>query len=116
MQIRCILESKWTEFGGVACLWRAILIGLEAVLVHDPIGLLAIGSSTLVIHQGLPHANQAVLGIDGLVPTRRLPEPSCGCAVRSSPRRVFLVLVAEEVPLVLRPRPNPAPICTHTPP
>jgi hypothetical protein len=103
----CIFELA--KFGGLACLWRAILIGLKAVLVHDPIGFLAIGSSALVIHQGLPHANQALLGIDGLVPTCCLPESSCGRTVRSSPRWVFLVLVAEEVPialLLLRPYPT----------
>jgi hypothetical protein len=103
-----------TEFGGLACLRRAILIGLKAVLMHDPIGFLAIGSSALVIHEGLPHANQAVLGIDRLVPPGRLPEPSCGCAVRPSPCRIFLVLVAEEVPIaLLLLRPYPTFLCMY---
>ena len=85
----------------MTCLRRAILIGFKAVFVHDPVGLVAVGSPALVIHQGLPHANQAVLCIDGLVPPRRLPEPGARRPVGAGARRVLLVLVAEEVPVVL---------------
>lgn len=71
--------------------------------MHDPIRLVAIGSSSLVVHQGLSHANQcqAALCIDGLVPSGSLPEASRGRAVRPAPGWVLLVFVAEQVPLLL---------------
>jgi hypothetical protein len=71
--------------------------------VHDPVGLVAIGSSALVVHQRLPHAHQLPLlvGVDGLVSAGCLPEPGGSGAVGPGARRVLLVLVAEEVPLVL---------------
>ena len=83
--------------------------------MHDPVGLLAVGRPADVEDEGLPHADAAGVGEeDGLVPPRRLPEPRRRRPVRPRPRRVLLVLVAEEVPLVLRPRPYPAPICIYT--
>ena len=87
---------------------------IQAVLVHNPVSLLAVGSPSDVEHQGLPQADPpGVAEEDGLVPPCRLPEPCRGGTVRPRPRWVLLVLVAEEVPLILRPRPDPAPICIH---
>ena len=87
----------------MTCLRRAILIGFKAVFVHDPVGLVAVGSPALVIHQGLPHAHQLPLlvGVDRLVPASGLPKPGRGGPVGPGASRVFLVLVAEEVPLIL---------------
>lgn len=69
--------------------------------MHDPVRLLAVGSSALVENERLPHPDEVVLGVDGLVPPRRLPEAGGRRPVGASTRRVLLVLVAEEVPLVL---------------
>ena len=44
----------------------------------------------------------------GFVSTSSLPEPGCSGPVRSGPSWIFLVLVAKEVPLVLRTRPDSA--------
>jgi hypothetical protein len=69
--------------------------------VHDPVGLLSVGGAAPVEDERLPHPDEAVLGVDGLVPPRRLPEAGGGRPVGARARRVLLVLVAEEVPLVL---------------
>jgi hypothetical protein len=97
------LEMKPQLSKCVTCLRRAILIGFEAVLMHDPVGLVAVGSPALVVHQRLPHADQLPLlvGVDWLVPAGGLPKPGQGGPVRPCPGRVFLVLVAEEVVFVL---------------
>ena len=85
---------------------------LEAVLVHDPVGLLAVRGAALVEDERLAHADAAGAGrIDGLVAARGLPEPGGGGAVRARPRRVLLVLVAEEVPVVLGARTDAALLC-----
>ena len=71
--------------------------------MHDPVRLVATGSPALVVHQRLPHAHQLPLlvGIDGLVSAGGLPKPCSGGPVGPGACRVFLVFVAEEVPLVL---------------
>ncbi|BAT03551.1 Os08g0116100, partial [Oryza sativa Japonica Group] len=76
---------------------------VEAVLVHDPVGLLAVGGAALVEDERLAHANAVDGVVDGLVAAGGLPEPGRRRPVRPRPRRVLLVLVAEEVPVVLRP-------------
>jgi hypothetical protein len=76
---------------------------VEAVLVHDPVGLLAVRGAALVEDKGLAHADALDGVVDGLVAAGGLPEPRRRGAVRPRPRRVLLVLVAEEVPVVLRP-------------
>lgn len=76
---------------------------LEAVFVDDPIRFPSIGSSASVKDEGLPHPDDrpVVSREYGLVPACGLPEPvSCG-SVSSCPRRILLVLVTEEVPLLL---------------
>jgi hypothetical protein len=81
--------------------------------VHDPVGFLAVWRPADVEHQGLPQADPpgGVAEEDGLVSPSRLPEPRRRGAVRPCSRRVLLVLVAEEVPLVLMPGAYPAPFC-----
>ena len=84
--------------------------------MHDPVGLLAVRGPSGVEHQRLPQANPraaAAAEEDGLVTAGGLPEAGRRGAVGPRPRRVLLVLVAEEVPLLLRPRPNPASICIN---
>ena len=76
--------------------------------MHDPIGLLPIGRPALVEDERLPHADEPVLVVHGLVPPRGLPEPGHGRPVGPRPRRVLAVLVAEEVPVVLLLVPDPA--------
>jgi hypothetical protein len=75
-----------------------------------------VGRAPLVEDERLAHADAAGAGggVDGLVPSRGLPEPGGGGSVGASPRRVLLVLVAEQVPVVLRPRPDPAALCKST--
>nr|ACN32055.1 unknown [Zea mays] len=83
---------------------------LEAVLVHDPVGLLPVRGAALVEDERLAHADAAGArrGVDGLVAAGGLPEPGGGGAVGARPRRVLLVLVAEEVPVVLGARTDAA--------
>jgi hypothetical protein len=69
--------------------------------VHDPVCPLAVGGAAPVEDERLPHPDEAVLGADGLVPASRLPEAGGGRPVGAGARRVLLVLVAEEVPLIL---------------
>ena len=67
--------------------------------------------AAFVEHQRLPHPNPLDAGTDDLVPASGLPEPDRRRTVGASARGVLLVLVAEEVPVVLRRRPNPALLC-----
>ena len=76
--------------------------------MHDPVGLLPVGSPSLVEDERLPHADEAAFVVHRLVPARRLPEPGHGGPVGPRPRWVLAVLVAEEVPLVLLLVPDPA--------
>lgn len=88
---------------------------LEAILMHDPVCLLAMRSTSNVKHQGLPHPYPAGSAevVNGLVPPRGLPKPHPCSPVRPCPRRVLLVLMAEEIPLVLATRPDSTFICPH---
>lgn len=52
--------------------------------------------------------------MDSFVSPGGLPESCSCCSVGSSPGRVLLVFVAEEVPLILRPRPNSALLCNES--
>lgn len=101
-----------TGVGGVARYCDGVV---EAVLVHDPVGLVAVGGAALVEDERLAHADAAGPGggVDGLVPAGGLPEPGGGGAVGARARRVLLVLVAEQVPVVLRAGADPAPLCTR---
>ena len=106
-----------------------MLVGLESVLVHDPVALPAVGGPALVKHQRLPHADDdpaAAAAPAGpgarrrqhrLVPAGGLPESGRRGAVGPRPAGVLAVLVAEEVPLrrlLVVPTAGvlPAPLCT----
>ena len=82
--------------------------------MHDPVGLLTVRGAAAVEDERLSHADLAVAGAEALVPARGLPEAGRRGPVRPRPRRVLAVLVAEEVPLVLRRRPDPAPLCIRS--
>jgi hypothetical protein len=88
---------------------------VEAVLVHDPVGLLAVRRAALVEDERLAHADALDGVVDGLVAAGGLPEPGGRGAVGARPRRVLLVLVAEEVPVVLGTRPDLAFLCARFP-
>ena len=80
--------------------------------MHDPVGFLAVGGSPAVENQSLPHSNPPEVAVDDLVPPGRLPESSSRGAVRPCPGRVLFVLVAKEIPVVLRCRTYLAFLCS----
>lgn len=92
-----------------------VIAVLEPVLVHDPVGLLAVGSPSPVEDEGLPHPDLLVCVPYALVPPRRLPESCIRRSVRPRAGRILPVLVAEEVPLILGRRSDPASFygCNH---
>jgi hypothetical protein len=78
--------------------------GGEAVLVHDPVGLGALGRAALVEDERLLDADalvgrRAAAAVDGLVGAGGLPVAGARGAVRPDPVRVLAVPRAEEVPL-----------------
>ena len=78
-------------------------VGGEAVLVHDPVGLGALGRAALVEDERLLDADALAGGaaLDGLVGAGGLPVAGpCG-AVRADPVWVLAVARAEEVPLLV---------------
>jgi len=95
--------------GGIAGAGSSRVV--EAVLVHNPVGFLAVRRAALVEDERLAHAEALDGVVDGLVAAGGLPESGCRGAVRARPRRVLLVLVAEEVPVVLGARPDLAFLC-----
>lgn len=95
----------------ITCLWWSIFVGFKSVFVHDPVGFLSIWSSPFVEDKSFPHSDQLGLIVHRFVPARRLPKTGHGSPVGPCPRRILLVFVAEEVPLVLLLIPDPAPIC-----
>lgn len=104
-------EKRVKEVGTHIRVSLGVVAVLEPVLVHDPVGLLAVGSPSPVEDEGLPHPD-LLLGVPyALVPPRRLPEPRIRRSVRPRAGRVLPILVAEEVPLVLGRRPDPASFC-----
>ena len=79
---------------------------LEPVLVHDPIGLLAVGGSAAVEDKGLPHPDLVEAVAYAFVSPGRFPESRTRRSICPRTRRVLSVLVAEKVPLVLWSRPD----------
>jgi hypothetical protein len=86
---------------------------VQAILVHDPVGLVAVRRAAPVEDERLAHAHAPDGAVDGLVAAGGLPEAGGRSAVGARPRRVLLVLVAEEVPVVLGTRPDLASLCMH---
>jgi hypothetical protein len=78
-------------------------VAVEAVLVEDPLGLLAARGASLVEDERLLHAEQrAGGGVEHLaVLAGGLPVAGAGGAVGAHPRGVLAVAEAEEVPLAL---------------
>lgn len=79
---------------------------VKSKFVHNPVGLEAVRCAPSVEHQRLAHADDILvaattLGVDGLVAPRGFPEPTGSGAISSVPRWIFLVLVAEEIPIAL---------------
>ena len=74
---------------------------IESILMHNPIRLETMRSSSFVEDQCLPHSYPLTVAVYHLVPTRCLPKPGHRSSVGPRPRGVLLVLVAKEVPLVL---------------
>lgn len=98
------------------CLGWSIFIGFKSVFMHDPVTLLSIGSPAFVENKSFPHSDQLGLIVHRFVPPRRLPKPGHGSSVGPRPRRILLILVAEEIPLILLLIPDPASICRYTNP
>lgn len=59
-------------------------------------------SSPLVKHKRLSQSNSSNATVDDLVTAGGLPKSGSSCAICSSACWVFLIFVAEEVPIVLR--------------
>jgi len=78
-------------------------LAIKAKFVHHPVGLGAPWSPAHVEHQRLLHPHQLTPRLleDLPVLAGGLPVALLGGAVRARARRVFHVLVAEEVPLLL---------------
>nr|ACR34846.1 unknown [Zea mays] len=79
----------------------AVELGVEAVLVHDPSGLLSPGRPPRVEDERLLGADERLAPEDVPVLARGLPVPGLRGPVGPQPRRVLAVLEAEEVPLLL---------------
>lgn len=74
---------------------------IESVFVHDPIRLLAMGCSSLVENKGLSHPYPFEAGVDDLITAGGFPKPSSRRTIGTGAGRVFLIFVAEEVPVIL---------------
>lgn len=95
-------NNHWrTDGNKCTCLWRSIFICFKAVFMHDPIWLLPIWCSSLVIHQSFSHSNQPKLGVYWLVSSSGFPESSRCCSISSSSSWILFIFVAKQVPLVL---------------
>lgn len=75
---------------------------IKSVLMHDPVRFLAMWGSAFVEHQSLPHSDPFEAAVYHLITACSLPKPSSSGSIRPGSRGIFLVLVAEEVPIVLR--------------
>lgn len=73
----------------------------EAVLVHDPVGLLAVGSSAAVEDEGFPHPDLLEGVADAFVSAGCFPESCMSGSVCPRPCWIFSILVAEKVPFIL---------------
>ena len=77
--------------------------------MHDPFSFLAMRSTTSVEDKSLTKSYLfGAVEVYGFVSTSSFPEPGCSGSVRSGPSWIFLVLMAKEVPLVLRTRSDSA--------
>lgn len=74
---------------------------VESVFMHDPIRFLAMRGTAFVEYQSLSHSDPLPVAVYHFVTPGGLPEPCRRGAVRPRPRRILLVFVAEEVPIIL---------------
>lgn len=76
---------------------------LEAVLMHDPIGLFTLGGSAAVKNQRLLHPDErtCLRAVNLPVLPGCFPVASFRGPVGSEPRRVFPIAQAEKIPLFL---------------
>ena len=77
--------------------------------MHDPFSFLAMRSTTSVEDKSLTKSYLfRAVEVYGFVSTSSFPEPGCSGSVRSGSSWIFFVLVAKEIPFVLRTRPDSA--------
>lgn len=86
---------------------------IETVFMHDPIRFLAVRGAALVENKGLPHPDSPGVAVDDFIAAGGLPEAGGGGAIGARPGGVLLVFVAEEIPVILRGRPNSALFCSN---
>lgn len=79
----------------------ASVVVIKSIFMHDPIGLLAMGSSAFVEHKSLPHTDPPAVTAYHLITASGLPESGRSCTVCSCSGGVLLVLMAEEIPIIL---------------
>uniref|UniRef100_A0A0E0EP35 DUF834 domain-containing protein n=1 Tax=Oryza meridionalis TaxID=40149 RepID=A0A0E0EP35_9ORYZ len=87
------------ERGREGDLWWDGGLSVEAVLVHDPVGALALGGAAGVEDEGLLHADGGGAVADLPVLAGGLPVAAGGGAVGAGAVGVLAVEAAEEVPL-----------------
>lgn len=74
------------------------ITGFHSELMHDPVGLLPLGSSSMVEHERLPHAHHRPPPLHLPVLPGGLPVSGHGGAVGPLPRRVLAIPQVVEVP------------------
>lgn len=94
-QAKTKLKNQMADLGIIGVI-------IKSVLMHDPVRFLAMWGSAFIEHQSLPHSNPFEAAVYHLITACGLPKPSCSGAISPGSRGIFLVLVAEEVPIVLR--------------
>lgn len=78
-------------------------LAFEAILMHDPVALLPLGSPASVEHERLFHSHERSRprAVNLPVFPRRLPIPCLRCPVRPQPGWVLPISQTEKVPLFL---------------
>ena len=84
-----------------------IVAVFKPVFMHDPVSLLAMGSSSSVENKGFPHTDLLQAVPNALVPSCCFPKSCISCPIRPWPRWILPILVTEKIPLVLWSWSNP---------
>lgn len=79
-----------------------INVVFNSIFMHNPIRFLAMWGSAFVENKSLPHPYSPTVAVYNLIATGSFPKPSSSCTISASPGGIFLVFVAEEVPIILR--------------
>lgn len=91
---------------------RSSGVFVQAVLVHDPLSLLAVRGPAGVENEGFPEPDPLrVAQVDSLIPPGRLPETGRRGTICPGSGGVLLVFVAEKVPFVLWASADPTFLC-----